>query len=85
MISIRKREDSRNCFRERVEQNQHRTSSVAVVRHVGPRWVTAGRRPRAIPVFSIHRTIVSVALASALSSLGMDSPGTGSTFRGAAQ
>jgi hypothetical protein len=52
MISIRKREDSRNCFPERAEQNHRRTEHVAVVRRVGPRWVTAGRRPRAIPVLA---------------------------------
>jgi hypothetical protein len=60
MISIRKRENSRNCFPERAEQNHRRTAHVAVVRRVGPRWVTAGRRPRAIPVFVIHRTILSM-------------------------
>jgi hypothetical protein len=30
MNSYRVREDSRNCFRERVEQNHHQTERVAV-------------------------------------------------------
>jgi hypothetical protein len=60
VIYIQKRDDSGNCFPPRVDQNHHRAERVAVVRRVGPRWVTAGRRPRAIPVFFIRRTILSV-------------------------
>jgi hypothetical protein len=32
--------------------------SVVWVRHLGPRWVTAGRRPRAIPVFVLRTTVL---------------------------
>jgi hypothetical protein len=61
VISIRRRDDSRKCFPEVAEQNRRRAEHVAVVRRVGPRWVTAGRRPRAIPVFDVVRTVLSSA------------------------
>jgi hypothetical protein len=61
VISIQKREDSRNCFPEGAEQSHRQTEHVAVVRRVGPRWVTAGRRPRAIPVFDVVRMFLPVA------------------------
>jgi hypothetical protein len=85
MIDIRKRADSRKRFHDPVVQNRHRTPTVAVVRRVGPRWVTAGRRPRAIPVFFIHRTILSVPPACALSTLSIASAAAGAVIPGVAQ
>jgi hypothetical protein len=85
MIIIRKRVHSHNYFPERAEQNHRRTEHVAVVRRVGPRWVTAGRRPRAIPVFFIHRTILSVPPACALSTLSIASAAAGAVIPGVAQ
>jgi hypothetical protein len=85
MISIRKREGSRNYFPEPLGQNHHRSERVAVVRRLGPRWVTAGRRPRAIPVFSIRRTTLPVPPASAPSSFDRGAGNTGAVIPGAAQ
>jgi hypothetical protein len=83
MNAYPKREDSRNCFPERVEKNHRRPEHVAVIRRVGPRWVTAGRCPRAIPVFFIHRTILSVPAASEPFSPAMGSADTRAPTRGA--
>jgi hypothetical protein len=85
MITIQKREQTRNYFPESVEKNHHQADRVAAVRRVGPRWVTAGHRPRAIPVFFIHRTILSVPPASVLSLPETGSGKAGAVVPGVAQ
>jgi hypothetical protein len=56
MYAYRKRDASRNYFPQSVKRKILQTEAV---RHIGPHWIVAGRRPRTIAVFFLRRTTLS--------------------------
>jgi hypothetical protein len=76
------RSPRRNVFSK---SNNSSCRSVVWVRHRGPRWVAAGRRPKMVPVFFIQRTTLGGPPANALSLFGMGAGNTGAVIPGAAQ
>jgi hypothetical protein len=60
MFGYTKREDSRKRFPRIIKRNRFPVAGIAAVRHIGPHWIVAGRRPRPIPVFIIKTTMLLV-------------------------
>jgi hypothetical protein len=59
MFTYPKREESRKRFPQRTNRNRFPVAGIAAVRHVGPLWIVAGRRPpRTIPVFMVRRMML---------------------------
>jgi hypothetical protein len=59
MVAYLKREDSRKRFPQVIKRNRPPVAGIAAVRHVGPRWIIAGRRPRSVAVFFVRTTLLS--------------------------
>jgi hypothetical protein len=60
MLEYTRREDSRKRFPHVIKRNRFPIVGIAAVRHIGPHWIVAGRRPRPIPVFIIKTTVLPV-------------------------
>jgi hypothetical protein len=59
MFEYTMREDSRKRFPRPGTRKCLPAATITAVRCVGPHWIIAGRRRRAIPVFLIRTTLLS--------------------------